>query len=119
MVDVGVEIAGALDCGVDQAGAIAAESLEEGARGAAILGARSLITGVECPESAVRSEVWAMPDSHWPGDVPGCASFLSRSRDRAERIAGLSDAHKSTSQPAIGATPHSSLHFLALLTTSF
>ena len=64
MVEVRFEVAGALDGGIDETGAVAAERLEEGAGVTAVLGARLLIPGVKGAIPAVRPEVRAIPEIH-------------------------------------------------------
>ena len=64
MFKVGFEVVGAIDGGIDQAGTIAPERLEECARVAAVLGARLLIPGIKSAEPAIRPEVRAVPEIH-------------------------------------------------------
>ena len=64
MIEVRFEVVGAFDGGIYEPGAVPAESLEEGARVAAVLGARLLIGRVECAESAVRPKVGTVPEIH-------------------------------------------------------
>jgi len=70
VVEVGLEVARALDRGVRQAGAVPAEGLEEPARVAAVLGARALVAGVEGAEPAVGPEVRAVPQFHQTEHAP-------------------------------------------------
>ena len=69
MVEVGLEVAGALDGGIDETGAVAAEGFEKRARVTAVLGARLLIPGVKGAIPAVRPEVRAVPEIHQAEDA--------------------------------------------------
>ncbi len=66
MIKVGFKVVRALDCGIYEAGTVTPERLEKCARIAAVFGARPLVTGVECAESAVRPEVRAFPEIDQP-----------------------------------------------------
>ena len=69
MIEVRFEVAGALDGGIDEAGAVAAERLEEGAGVTAVLGARLLIPGIKGAIPTIRPEVRAVPQIHQAEDA--------------------------------------------------
>ena len=69
MVEVRFEVAGALDGGIDETGAVAAEGFEKRARIAAVLRAGSPVAGIESAKPAVRPEVRALPEIHQAEDA--------------------------------------------------
>jgi hypothetical protein len=64
MLKVGFQIAGTLYCGIDQAGAIPAESFKKSAAVSAVFGACPLIAWIKGPEPAIRPEIRPVPQSH-------------------------------------------------------
>ena len=64
MLKIGLQIAGALYCRIDQAGAILAESFKEGAAVSAVFGTCPLIAWIEGPEPAIRPEIRPIPQRH-------------------------------------------------------
>jgi hypothetical protein len=64
MLKLGFNSMSALDCRIDKAGAIPAESFEEGAAVAAVFGTCPLIAWIEGPEPMIRPEVRPIPQRH-------------------------------------------------------
>ena len=66
MLEVGREPARSFDRGIDQAGAVPAKGLEEGARLTAVLRASALVAGIKRSVAPVWSEVRSVPECHHP-----------------------------------------------------
>ena len=69
MVEVGFQIAGAFDGGIDEARAVPAEGFEKGARIPAVLRAGSPVAGIESAKRAVGPEVRTVPEIHQAEDT--------------------------------------------------
>ena len=86
MIEVGFEIAGALNCGIHEARTIPAMSFGKCSRAAAVYGACALIGGIEGAKSPVRPEVMTIPEIHQPQHAlldalhPGGGITLERPR---------------------------------------
>ncbi len=84
MDEVGLEIVGALNRGIDEARAVTSQRFQECARVAAVLRARPPIAGIESAVSAIRPEVRAVPEIHQAENAgldaprPGCGIALEQ-----------------------------------------
>jgi hypothetical protein len=66
MTKIGFIFVSTLDGRIDKARAVLAQCLEECARVPAVLGANTLVPGIECPIAPVRPEVRPVPECHHP-----------------------------------------------------